>query len=179
MSAPSPSVERRERLVGIVRGADGPLTGADLGRQLGVSRQVIVNDIAIVRASGVPILGSPRGYVLTGDAEDRPLAEIACRHDRLGSRRELEILVDRGLAVVDVVVEHPLYGQVTADLSVRSRADIDRAMELLEGDDAQPLSVLTGGVHVHHVRAPSADALDAAERELADAGILMTGDRAG
>jgi uncharacterized protein len=176
MSTASPSEERRERLVGLLREAAGPITGSDLADSLGVSRQVIVNDVAIVRASGEPIIGSPRGYVLTGEADERPLAAIACRHDREGSRRELEILVDRGLTVVDVVVEHPLYGEVVANLLVRSRADIDRYIELLEVEDAQPLFVLTGGVHVHHVRVPNADALEAAKRELADAGILLADD---
>jgi transcriptional regulator of NAD metabolism len=172
----SPSEERRERLVAILREAEAPVTGSELAEELGVSRQVIVNDVAIVRASGEPVLGSPRGYVLTAEADDRPLAAIACRHDEEGSRRELEILVDRGLTVVDVVVEHPLYGEVVANLLVRSRADIDRYIELLEVEGAQPLFVLTGGVHVHHVRFPNADALEAARRELAEAGILLADD---
>jgi transcriptional regulator of NAD metabolism len=160
----------------LLQAAGAPVTGTDLAAELGVSRQVIVNDVAIVRASGEPVLGSPRGYVLTEAADDRPSATIACRHDRAGSRRELEILVDRGISVVDVVVEHPLYGEVAANLLVASRADIDRYVDMLEGEDAQPLSALTAGVHLHHVRAPNLDALDAARRELAEAGFLLADD---
>lgn len=172
-----PSEERRDRLLGILRGAEVPVTGSALADELGVSRQVIVNDVAIVRACGEPVLGSSRGYLLTDDADDRPLATIACRHDVEGSRRELEVLVDRGLTVVDVVVEHPLYGEVAANLHVRSRADVDRAVELLDADGAQPLFALADGVHVHRVRFPNADALEAARRELAEAGILLPDDR--
>lgn len=176
MSTPSLSEERRARMLQLLQAAGAPVTGTDLAAELGVSRQVIVNDVAIVRAGGEPVLGSPRGYVLTEVADDRPSATIACRHDRAGSRRELEILVDRGISVVDVVVEHPLYGEVAANLLIASRADVDRYVERLESEDAQPLSALTGGVHLHHVRAPSLDALDAARRELAEAGFLLADD---
>jgi len=176
MSTPTPSEERRSRLVDRLRSSQAPVTGSDLAAELGVSRQVIVNDVAIVRASGVPILGSPRGYVLVEGGDDRPISTISCRHDHEGNRREFEILVDRGIEVVDVVVEHPVYGELTASLLVRSRADVEGYIEAIAGDGAQPLWALTDGVHLHHVRAPSADALDAAKRELAEAGILLADD---
>jgi len=176
LDAPSPSEERRGRLIAILRESAAPVTGSELSTELGVSRQVIVNDVAIVRASGEPILGSPRGYVLTEMIDERPTSTIACRHDREGWRRELEILVDRGISVVDVIVDHPLYGRLAANLLVETRADIDRYIGALDEHEAQPLSALTGGAHVHHVRAPNQDALDAALRELADAGILLGDD---
>jgi transcriptional regulator of NAD metabolism len=176
MSPQTSSEERRSRLVELLRSAAAPVTGSALSKRLGVSRQVIVNDVAIVRASGEPILGSPRGYVLTEATDDRPIATVACRHDPDGWRRELEILVDRGIAVIDVVVEHPLYGELIANLLVETRADIERYLEALDGHDALPLSALTGGVHLHHVRAPNPDALEAARRELDEAGLLLTDD---
>lgn len=173
MSALTASEERRARLIELVRSTEGPITGSDLSTELGVSRQVIVNDVAIVRAAGVPILGSPRGYVLVEGTDDRPMTTIACRHDREGNRREFEILVDRGVETVDIVVDHPVYGELSASLSVRSRADVDRYMQAIADDGVQPLWALTDGVHRHRVRAPSADALEAAKRELAEAGILL------
>jgi transcriptional regulator of NAD metabolism len=160
----------------LLRSSEAPITGSDLAAELGVSRQVIVNDVAIVRASGVPILGSPRGYVLVESTDDRLVATISCRHDHEGNRREFEILVDRGIEVVDIVVEHPVYGELTASLLVRTRSDVDNYLEAISNDGVQPLWALTDGVHVHHVRAPSDDALDAAKCELAAAGILLTDD---
>jgi transcriptional regulator of NAD metabolism len=77
---------------------------------------------------------------------------------------------------LDVVVEHPLYGEVQANLFIESRTDIDRYLEILESEGSQPLSALTAGVHIHHVRAPNPDALEAAKRELAEAGILLEED---
>jgi len=176
MSPQTPSERRRSSLVAILRDADAPVTGSDLSSSLGVSRQAVVNDVAILRASGEPILGSPRGYVFGERADDRPLSAIACKHDVATARKETEILVDRGISILDVVVEHPLYGEVQANLFIDSRNDVDRYMEILESDDSQPLSVLTNGVHLHHVRAPSIDALEAAKRELAEAGILLPED---
>jgi transcriptional regulator of NAD metabolism len=177
MTIPTPSEERRTRLVSALRGADRPMTGAELSQRLGVSRQAIVNDVAILRAGGEPIVGSPRGYLIgENGSAGGILATIASRHDPEGARRESEILVDRGISVLDVVVEHPLYGEVQANLTIDSRADIERSMDLLMADDAQPLSTITQGVHLHHVRTPNADALEAAKRELAAEGFLLQDD---
>ena len=176
MVAQTPSEQRRSSLVAILRDADSPVTGTDLSGALGVSRQAVVNDVAILRAMGEPILGSPRGYVFGDHADGHPVLTIACKHDRATSRRETEILIDRGIAILDVVVEHPLYGEVQANLFIESRTDIDRYLEILESEGSQPLSALTAGVHIHHVRAPNPDALEAAKRELAEAGILLEED---
>jgi len=169
----TPSEERRAHIVAILREGHGPTTGAELSTALGVSRQAIVNDIAILRASGEPIHGSPRGYFLGAAPGDGTTAALACVHDREASRDELEILVDRGITVLNVVVEHELYGEVQASMMVASRADVDRYMDALTSSDSKPLSSLTSGVHVHHVRAPSPDALEAAKRELAERGYLL------
>jgi transcriptional regulator of NAD metabolism len=166
------SETRRARIEEILRSGDGPITGTELSATLGVSRQAIVNDVAILRAAGAPIHGSPRGYFL-GDGFEGPVSAIACHHGREASRDELEILVDRGITVLDVVVEHELYGEVQASMMVASRADVDRYVDALETSKAKPLSSLTSGVHIHHVRAPSPDALEAARRELAARGFLL------
>jgi hypothetical protein len=177
MTIPTPSEERRTLLVTTLRKAERPMTGAELSSRLGVSRQAIVNDVAILRAGGEQILGSPRGYVIGENGSAGGIvATVASRHDREGSRRETEILVDRGISVLDVVVEHPLYGEVQANLMIDTRADIERYIDILMADEAQPLSALTRGVHLHHVRAPNADALDAARRELAAEGFLLQDD---
>jgi hypothetical protein len=153
---------RRKKIVEMLRSAGGPVTGGHLSSVLGVSRQAIVNDIAILRAAGEPIQGSPTGYLWGGEPEGSATAVIACRHDREGSRAELEALVDAGVTVVDVVVEHQLYGEVRANLHIGSREDVDRYMKALVEQDAQPLSALTGGVHLHHLRASDPTVLRAA-----------------
>ena len=166
------SERRRERLGRILHEADDPVTGSHLAKRLGVSRQVIVNDVAILRAAGHPIVGSPQGYLLM-DRIGGPTDVIACRHVRDLGRQELGILVDHGIVVLDVVVEHSVYGEIRANLMVESRADIERYARMLEGSGQAPLSALTGGIHLHTVRAPNPDALEAAKRELRGAGLLV------
>jgi transcriptional regulator of NAD metabolism len=167
------SEERREKIRETLRTASAPVTGAELASILGVSRQAIVNDIAVLRASGAPIVGSPSGYLVTDGAGSN--AVIACKHGQENARAELEILIDHGITVVDVVVEHALYGEVRGNLMIGSRSDVDRYIADLVREEATPLSSLTGGVHLHHLRAPNPDAVAAACRELAGLGILVGG----
>lgn len=157
----------------MLRAEGGPVTGGHLASETGVSRQAIVNDIAILRAAGEPIQGSPLGYLWGGEPEGMVTAAIACRHDREGSRAELEALVDAGVTVVDVVVEHQLYGEVRANLHIGSHEDVERYMKSLVEQDAQPLSALTGGVHLHHLRASDTAAIDAARRAIGALGMLL------
>ncbi len=164
---------RRQRIVELLRLAARPITGTELSTVTGVSRQAVVNDIAILRAAGEPIQGSPRGYVLESARRGGVEAVIACAHDRDGSRRELECLVDHGVEVLDVVVEHPLYGEVRANLMISSHEDVERYIVALAERNAQPLSSLTGGVHLHHVRADDQDSIDAAMKDLAAQGMIV------
>lgn len=164
--------ERRAELLRILRDAERAITGSDLSQTLGVSRQAIVTDVAILRAGGEPIVGTPRGYRM----EDAPAgftAVIGCSHPPDRGREELEILLDRGIAVLDVGVEHSVFGEVRAPISVETRADVDRYSERILSAGEMPLSAITRGIHSHLVRAPNRDALDAAKRELGERGILL------
>jgi len=166
---------RRSRIVELLREGHRPITGSELSLSLGVSRQAIVNDMAILRAAGEPIDGSPQGYHWDGDPTSGVFAILPCVHDREGSRRELETLVAHGVAVHDVVIDHALYGEVRADLMISSHRDVDRYMEVLHGSDTQLLSSLTGGVHRHRVRAPDDVALASARGDLELLGFLREG----
>jgi uncharacterized protein len=164
------SDERRAELLRILNGAETSVTGSRLSSLLGVSRQAIVNDIAILRASGEAINGGPHGYRVGRVAG--LIEVIHCNHPPERGREEWEILLDRGIAVLDVGVDHSVFGEIRAPVVVETRADIDRhAATITEAGEA-PLSVITGGRHTHTVRAPNQDALDAAKRELAERGIL-------
>lgn len=156
----------------MLRSSPEPITGSTFSDQLGVSRQAIVNDIAILRAAGEQITGSPRGYRM---ADDPPgvRALIRCDHPPDRGREEFEILLDRGITVLDVGVEHSVLGEVRAPILIETRADIDRCSETITEAGEMPLSAITRGVHSHMVRAPNRDALDAAMRELRERGILI------
>jgi len=166
---------RRERIVARLRAAGVAVPGSELAETLEVSRQVVVGDVAVLRAEGRPIVGTPRGYLLLEPepAGARVTAVLACRHDRRGTRPELLALVDLGLTVVDVIVEHPLYGELRANLMLRTREDVDRFMERLRRERGELLSSLTGGLHLHTVWAPDRAALEAARGSLRELGVLV------
>ena len=56
--------DRRERLIALLQQADTPISGTELAKQLGVSRQVIVQDVALLRAENCEILSTNKGYLL-------------------------------------------------------------------------------------------------------------------
>ncbi len=158
-------------MVSMLRASIEPITGSEFSKRLGVSRQAIVNDIAILRAAGEPIIGSSQGYRVEGPAG---LTEIIrCSHGPERGREEFEILLNRGIAVLDVGIEHSVFGEVRAPILVETSADIDRYSEKILQAGEMPLSSITRGVHSHTVRARNRDALDAARRELGERGILL------
>jgi transcriptional regulator of NAD metabolism len=167
------SEERREKIFSILKDRSTPITGADLSKITGVSRQVIVQDIAILRAKGLNIIATPQGYLLMNDRKNKMEKVIACCHDRQGMRKELEIIVDNGGKVIDVIVEHSLYGEIKAMLMLESRLDIENFMKHYEDSDTRPLSVLTGGVHLHTVEVPDEISYNHIIRDLEKHGYLI------
>lgn len=137
-----------------------------------MSRQVIVQDCALLRASGHEVVATPRGYVLPRrDAGVRAI--LASRHDRAHTEDELTVMVDYGLRVIDVIVEHPVYGELRGSLMMTSRADVREFAGRVKSGEVALLSELSGGVHLHTVEAPSQDRLDRARQALRDRGFLV------
>ncbi len=162
---------RRKALAERLRGAQGPLSAAALARELRVSRQVIVGDVALLRAGGLDVIATPRGYVLP-----RPPAGVACtlvcRHRPDQMEEELNTIVDQGCTVLDVIVEHPIYGQITGPLQLSNRYEVSQFLARCQAQEAAPLSQLTEGIHLHTVLCPDEDAARRARDALARAGIL-------
>ncbi|MGI5999138.1 MAG: transcription repressor NadR [Lutispora sp.] len=165
--------ERREEILSILSDRSAPITGTDLSKKTGVSRQVIVQDIAILRAKGLNIIATPQGYLLIKDGISRMSKVIACCHDKKGMRKELEIIVDNGGKVIDVTVEHSLYGEIKAMLMLESRLDIDSFMKHYEDSDTKPLSMLTGGVHLHTIEVPDETSYNHIINDLEKHGYLI------
>jgi len=166
------SAPRREQLLGILRQASNPISGHELADRLGVSRQVIVQDCALLRAAGHDVVATPRGYVLP-HREPCVRAVLATRHDRHHTEDELTIMVDHGLKVLDVIVEHPVYGELRGSLMMASRADVREFAQRVDSGEVALLSELSGGVHLHTVEAPSEDRLDRARQALRESGFLV------
>lgn len=164
--------ERRAEIALLLREASGPVSAAALAGRFSVSRQIIVGDIALLRASGTPIIATPRGYTLLPQP-DRGITQItACVHGPQDIGRELRAIVDAGGEVEDVMVEHPVYGQLTGALHIRSRYDVDAFLRRIQEQDAQPLSLLTSGVHLHTIRCPDTATLEHVLAALECEGVL-------
>lgn len=164
--------ERREAVLALLHDQHRPVSATTLAKRFQVSRQVIVGDIALLRAGGENIASTPRGYVIPRDGTGR-MHTVACRHDISGLERELFIMVDNGCTVVDVAVEHPVYGQLAGQLQLSSRYDVEEFLRKVQTQEARPLSLLTGGIHLHTLRCPDEAAFERVEAELERAGFLV------
>lgn len=120
------AAERRIKITHLLAQSDGPVSATALAAQCGVSRQIIVGDVALLRAGGLAVLATPRGYILENPAAP-VYAErrVVCHHGDERLREELYTVVDLGGALIDVTVEHPVYGQICAPLHIFSRFDAD------------------------------------------------------
>lgn len=166
--------KRRQEIVATLKQQRGPLTGAELAKKFHVSRQIIVQDIALLRAAGMDIVATPQGYQLADGPAASPYRKtFACIHDEEGLEQELLTMVDYGGRVVDVVVEHPLYGDLRGNLNLKSRYDVQLFLQRLKETQAKPLLILTQGVHLHTVEAESPDCLRVIEQKLAEKGLLL------
>lgn len=167
--------ERRRKIMEILRGEKAPVSGTGLAKTLGVSRQVIVQDVALLRATDKNILSTNKGYILF-DAEkgiDRKKRIYKVKHEDEDILDELNTIADFGGRVRDVVVEHGIYGQISADLIINSRADAEIFVKKVEKYKTKPLNNLTHGIHFHTVEADSEEILDRIETELEKKGYLI------
>lgn len=162
---------RREAILERLADREGAVSATALAKELGVSRQIIVGDVALLRAGGQPITATPRGYIL--GREQGCTRTVACRHTAGDMEAELTAMVDAGCEVVDVIVEHPLYGQLTGALRLSSRYDVGEFLRKSAQNGATPLSHLTGGVHLHTLRGKEEEALERAVAALRALGFLV------
>lgn len=169
------SEERRSFIRRELSAAAGPVSASTLAARLGVSRQVIVGDVALLRAAGEDILATPRGYVFS--TPDRGLRRtVACVHTAEDTGKELNIMVDNGCTVLDVVIEHPVYGQMTGELHISCRRDVAQFVDRISTQGGAPLSALTGGLHLHTLICPSEEAFEQTCAALREAGMLLNND---
>lgn len=151
------SEERRQSLLKQLNESNRPLKGQDLADTHGVSRQVIVQDIALLRAMGHPIVGSSSGYRMQRPHSGKGLLKtLVSRHSGMEAmERELNLLVSYGVKILDVIVDHPVYGEIVAPLMIETSDDVQAFMEKVQKAQATPLAVLTNGEHIHTIEVPS------------------------
>lgn len=167
--------ERRAAMLELLRRVGRPVTGAQLAGRFGVTRAVVVHDLALLRAAGEPIVATPAGYVYGPSSRRAHTAQVAVRHGPSVEEieRELTALVDEGVLVRDVVVDHPLYGELRGLLMVASRRDVAEFCRRMRETGAEPLLSLDPlGTHLHTLEADDSAALERARAALRRLGML-------
>lgn len=162
--------QRRENILAALRSGGDPISGSRFAKEMKVSRQVIVQDIALLRASGHEILSTNRGYILKEQQSQTRVFKVY--HTDEQTREELELIVDLGGEVKDVFVYHKVYGIIRGDLNIRSRRDVDQYIADIKSGKSRLLSSTTSGYHYHTVIAPDKQTLDLIQEKLAEKGIL-------
>ena len=150
--------ERRKAIVNLLLSSKEPISGGELARQFDISRQIIVQDITVLKGTGYDILSTSQGYVL----QRSPLAErvFKVKHTSEQTEDELTCIVELGGTVVDVFVWHKVYGKIEAPLNIFSKHQVKQFMEGVRTGKSSELMAITGGYHYHTVRADSEEALD-------------------
>lgn len=168
------STERRTKIEALLKEKSEAMSATSLAKVFSVSRQVIVGDIALMRASGYKILATPRGYIMDSEnTNDEKIFTIACNHTMDNMANELYAVVDNGGAILDVTVEHPVYGQIVGELRIFSRYDADLFLKKIEENMAQPLFRLTGGIHLHTIKCKDEETLKRILNALKKENILL------
>lgn len=163
--------DRRQEILKNIKESDRPVSGSKLAKDYDVSRQVIVQDIAMLRASGYDIISTNRGYVLEGQTCAERVFKV--RHTDEQLETELCTIVDLGGQVKNVMVNHKVYGHIEAELGITSRRKVKEFLEDIESGKSTPLKNITSDYHYHTVTADSEETLDLIEEELRKLGFLV------
>lgn len=167
--------ERRNRILTMLKEQESALSGTALANEFHVSRQVIVQDIALMRAESHDILSTNRGYLYRKAEADTsmPKRVFHVRHSTEQVLQEFLTITELGGKVLDVVVEHEIYGQIRVDLLIENSRDAREFYEKLIHSKDNPLKVLTDDCHYHTVAAPSEKLLELIRQELDNKGYLL------
>ncbi len=166
------ATKRKNHILDMLSKTQSPISATSFAENLSVSRQTVVGDIALLRASGNNIAATPRGYVL--EKENFNIYEILCYHDESKINEELYAIVDCGCTVIDVSVNHEVYGKINVALDLSSRLDVDLFMKAVIENEHQLLSSLTNDIHRHLISCPTAKHFKELKNRLNKLGLLFT-----
>ena len=163
--------DRRAQILKTIAASEVPISGSRLAMQFGVSRQIIVQDIALLKAAGEDILSTVRGYHCLSPKNFRKY--IYVEHGRERMEEELVTIVDNGGLIINTGIEHPIYGKVQVDMNISSRKDVKAFIQKSLADDFSPLSSLTSGKHFHLVETQNPEDMQGILAALGEIGILQ------
>lgn len=164
--------ERRKQILKQLKVAEKPVSATKFAKEFGVSRQIIVGDIALMRAAGVKVMATARGYKMQAAGSGGKKAKIAVQHDATQIREELETIVQLGGEIEDVIVEHEIYGELIGGLHIKTQDDVDEFIKKYRNSPDRLLSDLTNGIHLHTIIYQRAEDLEKIKAALLEKGIL-------
>lgn len=163
---------RRDEIFKLMLTSNKPIKGIELAEKFSVTRQIIVKDIAILRASGKNIIATPEGYIYNKEV-NRIKTIIAVNHTGEDTVSELETVVKYGGIIEDVIIEHPIYGEIKASLMIKNLNDLNNFINKFNSNGTKPLSNLTNGVHLHTISADNEEDISLIKKELKSRGFLL------
>ena len=166
------SEERRNLILNMLQASDSSISATTLANKFSVTRQIIVADIALLRAAGHSITADNKGYKLNTINKEL-IKKIVVQHSKDDVNNELYAVVDNGGKVIDVIIEHPIYGQISVELNLSSRYEVNEFIEKLNTTNSNPLSLLTEGIHIHTIEIPNEQAFERIKNQLSKLGILI------
>lgn len=167
------SNERRNDIIRTLIKSEKPVKGIWLAKRYNVTRQIIVKDIALLRAKGESIIATPDGYIMTGTEYNKATTIVAVNHKEDRLEEELKIIIKYGGIVEDVIVEHQLYGEIKGMLMIKNLNDLERFINKYKNSSAKMLSMLTDGVHIHTISADTREDINLILQELDSRGFLI------
>ncbi len=168
------NTERRRIILEKLVKSKEPIKGTDLAQVFDITRQVIVQDIALLRAQGEDIIATPQGYMIPFKTDNRIKKRVVCKHKGYEAmEEELQIMIDHGATIIDVIVEHPLYGEITGMLNISHKKDLNDFINKITKKKAEPLSILTEGVHIHTVKIDNEEIFKEMGKALNEKGYLI------
>ena len=165
--------ERRNQLLHYLSDNDRPVSGTELAQKFGVSRQVIVQDIALLRSGHAKIIATNRGYLIPPSQATDARRVFKCRHTDEQTEDELNCIVDQGGTVIDVFVNHKIYGRIQGDMNIRCRRDVKEFMDGIHSGKSALLKNVTSDYHYHTISAENETILNDIEEELSKRGYLV------
>ena len=167
-------VERRARILELLGNTRNPLSGTELAKTFGVSRQIIVQDIALLRAKNREIISTNKGYLLFRSlGDDAAQTVVMVKHNSDQVYDEFATIVELGGRILDVSVDHDYYGQIQIDLVINDLNDAKEFVRRMKESKSQTLKCLTGDIHYHTIAAPSEKVLQLIRKELKEKGYLI------
>ena len=167
------SIDRRDNILKLLLESSEPLKGSAIAQKYSVTRQVIVKDIAILRAKGKNIIATPDGYIINNN-QNKAKAIIAVTHTEEEMFEEMSVVIKYGGIIEDVIVEHPLYGEITGKLMIKNYNELNKFINKYKEQRAKLLSVLTNGVNLHTIAADNEEDIDLIISELRKCNFIVS-----